>query len=353
MTAKAITPTLIITTGEPAGIGPELSLKVNQSLSEISARVIYLADIDLLKQRARLIGIDTEIQPVSTIREATLHHSSRMSVLPVKLPHKSIPGQLDKRNSSYVLQQLTLASQLCLQNENTAIVTAPVHKGIINDAGQPFSGHTEFFAENSDTKQVVMLLATSGMRVALVTTHLPLSKVSKEITRDKLTTILQIIHQELMAKFSIKKPDITVLGLNPHAGENGHLGDEEITIICPVINDLRQKGLNIHGPVPADTAFGSEQHPNTSDVILAMYHDQGLPVLKYRGFGKAINITLGLPYIRTSVDHGTALDLAGSGGANSDSFHYAITEALRMLSLKAANQQQPDTLKQRNTESSH
>lgn len=344
MTEKTLSPTLIITTGEPAGIGPELSLMVHQTFSGLSARIIYLADIDLLKQRANLLNIDTRIQSINDINEATDHHPATLLVLPVKLPNKSIPGQLDKRNSLYVLQQLTLANQLCLSNDNTAIVTAPVHKGIINEAGYPFSGHTEFFAHNSSTEQVVMLLATAGMRVALVTTHLPLKDVSKAITKNKLDTIIRIIHQELIRKFSIEKPRITVLGLNPHAGENGHLGDEEIHTIIPVINNLRQQGLDIIGPLPADTAFGSEQHPNKSDVILAMYHDQGLPVLKYRGFGKAINITLGLPYIRTSVDHGTALDLAGSGRANGESLHFAMTEAIRMLSLNIAGKQ-PQTLR--------
>ncbi len=334
MTEKTTKPTLIITTGEPAGIGPELALIVHQSLSTLAARIVYLADVDLLKQRADLLNIDTRFQIVNHMNELTEHHPSIMMVRPLKLPHKSIPGQLDPRNSSYVLHQLAEANQLCMDNDFSAIVTAPVHKGIINDAGFDFSGHTEYFAQKSQSQQVVMLLATAGMRVALVTTHLPLKEVSQSITSEKLTTIIQIIQRELRDKFSIKKPRITVLGLNPHAGENGHLGEEEIQTIIPVIDQLNQQGFNLLGPVPADTAFGSEKNPATTDVILAMYHDQGLPVLKYRGFGKAINITLGLPYIRTSVDHGTALDLAGQGCANSDSFKFAIAEALRMLSLK-------------------
>ncbi len=323
-----MTVAIAITTGEPAGIGPEIAIRLAQR--EWPAKLIFLASPELLLSRAKLLGLSIEIQLVRSTSDIPPHQAGKMIVLALELATKCQPGVLDKRNSPYVLEQLKRANDLCLQGSTAAVVTAPVHKGIINDAGIKFSGHTEYFAVNSQSKQVVMLLATAGLRVALATTHLPLKKVPQAITKQLLTQIIQVIHAELIAKFQLQKPKITVLGLNPHAGENGYLGHEEIEVIAPVIHTLQKEGLDILGPVSADTAFGSEKNPASADVILAMYHDQGLPVLKYRGFGKAANITLGLPYIRTSVDHGTALDLAATGKASMESFGYALTEAINM-----------------------
>jgi len=247
------------------------------------------------------------------------------------MPHLCKAGILDSRNAPYVLQCLRLATEGCLKGDYAALVTGPVHKGIINDAGIPFSGHTEFLAELSNSYPV-MMLTCPGLRVALATTHLPLRDVSDAITPELLLQVIQILHADLQAKFQINDPKILVCGLNPHAGESGHLGTEEMNIIAPVLETLRQQGLQLLGPLPADTLF-TPRYLDQADVILAMYHDQGLPVLKHKGFGHAVNITLGLPFVRTSVDHGTALELAGSGKAGVGSLLAAIHQAAQMANL--------------------
>jgi 4-hydroxythreonine-4-phosphate dehydrogenase len=249
--------------------------------------------------------------------------------LPIPLKHEVTPGELNPANSAYVLAMLQLALDNSLSGEFDAIVTAPVHKGVINDAGYSFSGHTEFFADGAGVAKVVMMLATESLRVALATTHLPLKAVSDAITRDSLQQIIHIIDKSLQRQFGLEKPRIAVCGLNPHAGEAGHLGREEIETIQPVIDACHAEGIAVSGAWPADTIFNQDKLKDY-DVVLAMYHDQGLPVLKHHGFGRAVNVTLGLPFIRTSVDHGTALDMAGSGKASASSLQAAVDMALSM-----------------------
>lgn len=319
---------IAITPGEPAGIGPDLIISLAQQ--EWPAELVVFADRDMLLDRAKLLGLPLSIvkynasaaahvQPAGTL---TLHH------IPVLAP--VIAGQLNETNSAYVVETLAAASAANLNGELDAIVTGPVHKGIINQAGVAFSGHTEFFAQQAGCSDVVMMLATEGLRVALVTTHIPLACVSKAITRERLVKVIDILHHDLQAKFGIEQPRIFVCGLNPHAGEGGHLGYEEIDTITPTLEVLKkERGYQLIGPLPADTIF-QPKFLADADVVLAMYHDQGLPVLKYQGFGNAVNITLGLPFIRTSVDHGTALDLAGTGKADTGSFRIAISQALTM-----------------------
>lgn len=309
-----ISPRIAITSGEPAGIGPDLCIQLIQRPPP--CHITLIADPDLLQQRASELNL--------SIPE---HHN--LDILPVTLNSDVKTGMLDKNNAAYVLKILDKAVEGCLDKQFHAMVTAPVHKGIINDAGIPFSGHTEYLAEKCGQSDVVMMLATEGLRVALATTHLPLSEVSQAITRDKLESVIRILHHELTARMGINNPHIFVCGLNPHAGENGHLGREEIEIIEPLLEDLRRQGIRLTGPLPADTLF-TQNNLKQADAVLAMYHDQGLPVLKHIGFGQAINITLGLPIIRTSVDHGTALDLAGTGKANVGSLTLALQTALSM-----------------------
>jgi len=321
-------PKIIITPGEPAGIGPELAIQLAQK--EWDAQLLFIADPDLLKARAQLLNQSIKIIQWQQDQSLALHQAGTIICNPIALNGPCTAGILQIDNAQYVVDCLSQANHLILHHQFDAVVTGPVHKGVINQAGIPFTGHTEFFAAATHTDEVVMLLATEGLRVALVTTHLALSQVPKAITQSKLSRIIGILHQDLQTKFGIQNPKIRVLGLNPHAGENGYLGDEEMTTIQPVIQKFQQQGFQIEGPVSADTAFGSEHHPVQVDAILAMYHDQGLPVLKYKGFGHGINITLGLPYIRTSVDHGTALDLAGKGLANPSSFEFALQQAIHM-----------------------
>ncbi|MDQ5891286.1 MAG: 4-hydroxythreonine-4-phosphate dehydrogenase, partial [Pseudomonadota bacterium] len=251
-------------------------------------------------------------------------------LLPIAAPATIIPGQLNVANSAYVVETLTRACDGCLNGEFAALITGPVHKGIINDAGVPFSGHTEFFADRSRCDRVVMMLATEELRVALATTHLPLAAVSAAITRQSLHEVITILHHDLQTKFGIAQPQIYVCGLNPHAGEGGHMGREELDVINPALDELRQQGITLVGPLPADTLF-QPKYLQHADAVLAMYHDQGLPVLKYQGFGRAVNITLGLPFIRTSVDHGTALELAATGSADPGSFITALNLAIKMI----------------------
>ena len=292
-------------------------------------RRVIIADPDLLAERAALLGLSVQLQPYDPSRPAAAQPAGCVEVLPVPLARPSKPGLLDAANANYVLETLREAGNGCLAGRFGAVVTAPVHKGIINDAGVAFSGHTEFFAELTATEQVVMMLACPGLRVALATTHLPLRAVADAITPELLTRVIRITDRDLRLRFGLTNPRILVCGLNPHAGEGGHLGREELDVIIPVLNSLRAEGLQLEGPLPADTLF-TPRHLEHADAVLAMYHDQGLPVLKHKGFGSAVNITLGLPIIRTSVDHGTAVDLAGTGRADAGSLQVALDTAIDM-----------------------
>ena len=319
---------IALTVGEPAGIGPDLCVALSQQQQQ--AEIIAIVDPLLIESRAKELGIQLSLEQANLSQAPTVPAQGTLRYLPVNLVTDVKTGQLDKQNSQYVLNSLQLALDGCLDGRFDAVVTAPVHKGIINDAGIMFTGHTEFFADGAAVDKVDMMLATQELRVALATTHLPLLEVSGAITQQSLTTVIKIIIKSMQEQFSLPSPKIAVCGLNPHAGEGGHIGREEIDIITPVIEQFEQQGLEVTGPWPADTIFVKDYLKNF-DVILAMYHDQGLPVLKHQGFGKAVNITLGLPFIRTSVDHGTALDLAGSGKATTTSLQAAIDMAEFMI----------------------
>ena len=324
---KPIPHCIAITPGEPAGIGPDLLIQLVQQPQ--SQQLVAIADPELLQQRARQLDLPLILLPYEPSQPPVPTAAGQLAIVPVAMPQPASAGQLQPANAPYVLECLRRAVSGCQTGEFAALVTGPVHKGIINDAGLPFTGHTEYLAELTGTGRVVMLLTAPGLRVALATTHLPLRKVTDAITRESLRTTLAILDQGLHQQFGIARPRICVLGLNPHAGEGGHLGQEEIEIISPVINELRAVGMDLRGPLPADTAFNPDQFEQT-DVFLAMYHDQGLPVLKHHGFGQAVNVTLGLPIIRTSVDHGTALELAGKGLARTSSLEAAIATAVEM-----------------------
>lgn len=317
---------IALTPGEPAGIGPDLCVELAQS--DLPCQLVAIASPDLLQDRAKRLGLPLKIIEFNVDAPIEAQKAGQLTVMPVDLIAPVIAGQLNATNSRYVLKTITKAAQGCMKGVFSAMVTAPVHKGIINDAGFAFSGHTEFIADITGGYPV-MMLATPGLRVALVTIHLPLAKVSQAITHTRLRQVIRILDHDLRTRFSINNPRILVCGLNPHAGENGYLGREEIDIIEPVLNGLRKQGINLDGPLPADTLF-TPKYLDKADAVLAMYHDQGLPVLKHKGFGKAANITLGLSIIRTSVDHGTALDLAGTGAADSGSLRYALETALTM-----------------------
>nr|MDT0253890.1 4-hydroxythreonine-4-phosphate dehydrogenase PdxA [Endozoicomonas sp.] len=326
---KPETPRLVITAGEPAGIGPDLCLMLASHEFSKPVQLVIAADPELLAQRAKQLGLAVDLQLFSPETRKPAEKNTLL-VLPVPTACTPLPGVINPANGHYVLDTLTLALRGCINGLFDGMVTGPVHKEAINNAGIPFSGHTEFLAELTHTEKVVMMLATEGLRVALATTHLPLSQVSSAITRHSLTQVIEILHRELQEKFGIPSPHIIVCGLNPHAGEGGHLGMEEIETIIPVLKHCRAEGMNLTGPLPADTAF-NPRLLQQADAVLAMYHDQGLPVLKFKGFGKAVNITLGLPIIRTSVDHGTALDLAGTGNIDPGSLYTAIETALNMV----------------------
>ena len=330
-------PRIAITAGEPAGIGPDLIVALAQQPR--SAQLIVIADPQLLQQRAQQLGLPLRIREWQQNTAPGGDKPGELLVLPIALAAPVVAGTLDRANAHYVLRTLEAAVDGCANKWFDAMVTAPVHKGVINDAGVPFSGHTEFFAERTQTPQVVMMLATAQLRVALATTHLPLAEVSRHITRDHLAATLRILQRDLRGKFAIAQPRILVLGLNPHAGEGGHLGREEIDVIEPCLDALRAEGMQLLGPLPADTAF-TPKYLQQTDAVLAMYHDQGLPVLKYQGFGRAVNITLGLPVIRTSVDHGTALDLAGTGRADGGSLQAALAMAIDLAQKSAAGAMQ-------------
>lgn len=314
-----------ITPGEPAGIGPDLIIQLAQR--DWPVELVVCADPELLLARAAHLGLPLVLHQFNPDRPAQPQQAGTLTIAPFQLASPVVAGQLDESNGRYVVDTLTFAGEQAMNGGFAAIVTGPVHKGIINKAGIPFSGHTEFFAHQSNTPYVVMMLATEGLRVALATTHIPLAYVAKAITRDRLLQVIRILHQDLQQKFAIANPRIYVCGLNPHAGEDGHLGREEIDVIKPTLQELREQGIDLIGPLPADTLFQAKYLDN-ADAVLAMYHDQGLPVLKYKGFGKSVNISLGLPLIRTSVDHGTALDLAGTGQADPGSFLHALDQAI-------------------------
>ena len=315
-------PTIAITSGEPAGIGPDLCVLLANA--SFAANLVILGDRDMLAARAKMRNIDIdELQGKMRIESVA-------AIAPV------VSGTLNVANSAYVLKLLDRALAGCQSGEFAAMVTAPVHKGVINDAklsGQNFLGHTEYLAEKTGTPRVVMMLIGGGLRVALATTHLALADVPAAITRESLTATLRILHADLIGKFGIANPRILVAGLNPHAGEGGYLGREEIDVIAPAVAKLKNEGMRLVGPLPADTLF-TPRHLEHADAVLAIYHDQGLSVLKYASFGKGVNVTLGLPIIRTSVDHGTALDLAGSGVIETGSMKAAIELAIELASKR-------------------
>lgn len=316
---------LVLTPGEPAGIGPEIACRVAAGRQDL----VLVADPGLIERTLERLELKRRVMRVDQVCRAG---PGEIACLPVKLAHPEQPGRLDPANAGYVLECLRLAAGLCLENQAAGLVTGPVHKAVINEAGIAFSGHTEFLADLAGAERVVMLLSAGSLRVALATTHLPLSQVPAAVTADRLEQTLRILVGDLQARFRIAAPRIAVLGLNPHAGEGGHLGREEIEVIEPLLERLRGQGLNLVGPLPADTAFVPDRLRHF-DAILAMYHDQGLPVLKYAGFGQAVNVTLGLPFVRTSVDHGTALDIAGTGRADGGSLGAAIELARELAGL--------------------
>ncbi|MDF0605797.1 4-hydroxythreonine-4-phosphate dehydrogenase PdxA [Neisseriaceae bacterium TC5R-5] len=316
---------LAITAGEPAGIGPDLVLRLHAA--QLTLPCVIIADRELLQQRAEQLGLAIQLR---NYHPDNLPQSTSLDICHIPLAEPCQAGQLNPANARYVLKTLDRAIDGCLNGEFAAMITAPLHKGVINDAGIPFSGHTEYLAARTNSTQVVMMLIGGGMRVALATTHLPLRDVAAAITQPLLRSVLRVLHSDLIHKFGIAQPRILVAGLNPHAGESGHLGREEIDIIEPVLQQLRSEGMQLIGPLPADTLFNPDILTH-SDAVLAMYHDQGLPVLKHASFGTGVNLTLGLPLIRTSVDHGTALDLAGSGQAHPGSLFEALQLAEQLV----------------------
>jgi 4-hydroxythreonine-4-phosphate dehydrogenase len=317
-------PVIAVTPGEPAGIGPDLAVRLAQLSPAYT--LVLIADAVTLAERAARLRVPF------TARDWKGRETAKPGVytLPVKVARPVVPGRLNVNNAPYVMETLRIAVKGCQSGEFDALVTGPVQKGILNDADIAFTGHTEMLAELSGATQPVMMLACPGLRVALATTHLPLAEVSRHITPERLTAVLEVLQRDLRSKFGIADPAILVCGLNPHAGESGHLGREEIEVIEPVIKNLAARGMRLRGPVPADTAFIPTQLEGV-DAVLAMYHDQGLPVLKHHDFAHAVNITLGLPFVRTSVDHGTALDLAGTGRADISSLMSAIDTARQLI----------------------
>ena len=343
MNSEAMLPRIALTAVEPAGIGPELAVKL--AASDIAADLVVLADPDLIAAAARSAGVDIEVIAYDADAAIAARARGSLRIVPMSLSAPATPGTLDPRNAPYVLATLARAADGAASGEFAAIVTAPVHKGVVNDAGIPFTGHTEFFAQRA-RREVVMMLVADGesarnggdLRVALATTHLPLRAVADAIDAGSLARTLRIVDDALRGDFDITDPVIAVLGLNPHAGEEGHLGREEIDVIIPVIERLRAEGMRLVGPLPADTAFLPSKLQGF-DAVLAMYHDQGLPVLKYSGFESAVNLTLGLPYPRVAVDHGTALDIAGSGRADPSSLLAAIQACTRLAATRRARRE--------------
>lgn len=319
---------LLVTSGEPAGIGPDICL----ALAGYHLPIVIMADKEILKERAKLLNISINFLDYNPAFSVQVQPNS-LTIYPICCPAPVIAGRLDTQNASYVISMLSSATAACLQGEFSALITAPVNKAIINHAGIAFTGHTEFLAEYCQVDTVVMMLSCDAMNVALVTTHLPLKAVASSISIDLIKQVILTLHHSLQYEFGIAKPVILVAGLNPHAGEDGCLGREEIDIIKPAIHALKTQGIVVDGPFPADTLF-TPQNIARADAFITMYHDQGLPVLKYAGFGEAVNVTLGLPIIRTSVDHGTALDLAGKGVAETGSLHTAINTAYKMAQMR-------------------
>lgn len=318
--------TIVLTSGEPSGIGPDILVHLVQQ--EWPVKLVACVDPYLLKDRAKLLGLDLNLCLFDSYSK--IQPKKTLMFIPIKLFSPVKIGQLNKKNSLYVINTLNRALYGCMNKEFSAMVTGPVHKSIINDSGINFVGHTEFLLKKSKVKRAVMMFVKENFRLALATTHVPIKDVCEIITFDYLIDIIKILNYELKYKFFINKPSIYICGLNPHAGEDGYIGKEEKGIIIPVINKLKSEGLNIHGPFPADSLF-QKKYFCKADVILSMYHDQGLPVFKYINFNNSINVTLGLPFIRTSVDHGTALRLAGTGYANPKSFIYALELAINMV----------------------
>jgi 4-hydroxythreonine-4-phosphate dehydrogenase len=325
-------PRLILTSGEPAGVGPDLCIDIASRAWPCD--LVIAGDLQVLQSRAQQLGKSVSLVPYSGGSESAPHRAGTLRVLHVPVAAAVRPGHLDRANARHVLTLLDRAVDGCISGEFAAMVTAPVQKSVINDAGVPFSGHTEYLAQRTGGAHPVMMLANGSLRVALATTHLPLKDVSAAITGDLLQRVLRVVDGDLRSRFAIAAPRILVCGLNPHAGESGHLGREEIEVIAPALDALRRAGMQLTGPAPADTAF-TAQMLQQADAVVAMYHDQGLPVIKYAGFESAVNVTLGLPIIRTSVDHGTALSLAGTGKADSSSLAAAIDLALQMASARA------------------
>lgn len=328
------TPILAITAGEPSGIGPDLCVQIAQL--DWDYQILVICDKQLLLDRAKQLGLPLTVTEFdSSKKQANPHKPGHLWVKHVPLAEQSIAGELNTANGPYVLKTLDIATQGCIDGDWHAMVTAPLHKGVINDSEQvetgSFTGHTEYLRDFCGREEVVMMLATEDLRVALVTTHLPLRDVADAITPDRISRVARILDHDLKQFFALEKPRILVAGLNPHAGEGGHLGMEEIDVIEPTLKMLNDEGLNLIGPLPADTLYTPKQLEQ-ADATLAMYHDQGLPVLKFHGFGRAANITLGLPIVRTSVDHGTALDLAGTGKADAGSLETALKVAAQMAS---------------------
>lgn len=321
-------PRIIVTSGEPAGIGPDLCIALAQR--SWPCELVFTGDASLFADRAGALAARLDIAPADLSRRPSPHTAGTLPVLHVPTATAPVAGQLDVGNACYVLRMLDVAIDGCMNGTFAAMVTAPVQKSVISDSGVAFSGHTEYLAERTGAPLPVMLLAADSLRVALATTHLPLAQVSRSITSELLTDVIRILDRDLRLRFGIAHPRILVCGLNPHAGEAGHLGREEIETITPTLVRLRREGLHLLGPAPADTAF-TPRMLSQADAVLAMYHDQGLPVLKYAGFGHAVNVTLGLPIVRTSVDHGTALELAGTGGADAGSLIAAVEVALRLV----------------------
>ena len=321
------TPRIVITSGEPAGIGPDACIMLAQD--DWDADLVVAADPALIESAARSLGLPLAIATYDRSAPAAAHRAGTLKILEIPCEAPVVAGRLDPRNAGYVLRMLDRACDGCTSGEFAAMVTAPVQKSVLMDAGVEFTGHTEYLAARTGAALPVMMLADGRLRVALVTTHLPLSEVPKAITAERLLATLRIVHADLIARFAVPAPRIAVLGLNPHAGESGHLGREEIDVIGPAIARAREEGIDARGPLPADTAFAPRALAET-DVVVAMYHDQGLPVIKHASFGHAVNVTLGLPILRTSVDHGTALSLARSGAADPASLRAAVALAAKL-----------------------
>lgn len=337
---------LVITAGEPAGIGPDVVLQLAADWARAQEKLAWcgvapselqlavIADPELLARRAQQLQLTVALPQFSAQDELPVMQAGVLPVIPVALAETEQPGQLNPANAAYVLETLTQATDGCLTGRWQGMITAPVHKGVINEAGVPFTGHTEFLQERTATEQVVMMLATAGLRVALVTTHLPLRDVADAVTPERISRVSRVLYRSLQRDFGLSEPRVLVCGLNPHAGEDGHLGREELDVIIPTLKTLAEEGIALTGPLPADTLF-AQHHLQTADAVLAMYHDQGLPVLKHAGFGRAANITLGMPIVRTSVDHGTALDLAATGQAHEGSLWTALGYAALMAAARS------------------